>query len=66
MSDPTLTMFSIALPLGKLEISDRVPLLWELTSTGSDIRGEVSENSGSFPAVYPLPFAAFYISGKRT
>lgn len=56
MSDPTLTMFSIALPLGKLEISDT---LWELTSTGSEMRGELSEDSGSFPAVYPLLFAAF-------
>ena len=62
MSDPTLTMFSIALPFGKLEISDT---LWELTSPGSEMRGELSEDSGSFPAVHPLLFAAFYISGKR-
>jgi hypothetical protein len=48
-------MLPIALPLSKLDI----PLV---TSTGSEITGELPESSGSFPAACPLPFAVFFVS----
>jgi hypothetical protein len=54
------------LELSPFATSGTASVLWGVTSTGSEITGELSEKAGFVPAAtYPLLPGAFYTRGKK-